>query len=106
MFKILPDSYFWPIKVAVAEDGARQDKVLFEAEFKRLSKSEAENVGKNFAGFALDVLNGWRGLKDSSGKDIPYSPDNAAALIEANVGLEGILIESFVESFSLIKAKN
>jgi putative peptidoglycan lipid II flippase len=109
----LPESSEWgtlaihlAIKVAVAEDGARQDKVLFEAEFKRLSKSEAENVGKNFAGFALDVLKGWRGLTDSNGKDIPYSPDNAAALIEANVGLEGILTEFFVESFPLIKAKN
>jgi hypothetical protein len=107
MFKILPSTYFWPITAHVAEDGKVVEKVLFEAEFKRLGQKEFEEIKK------LPVLDqvkavvlGWRNAKDVEGNDVPFTPETFNDLLNQLPDSLGLFVEAFLESQSLIKRKN
>jgi hypothetical protein len=107
MFRLLPETYFWPIVAHVAENGQIVEKTLFEAEFKRLSQKDADDLNaKDLRGFVLSFVCGWRNCNDLDGKEIPFSEENLVSLLEDNATLEAVILDAYAESVKLVKRKN
>ena len=107
MFRLLPQTYFWPIIAHVAEDGQVVEKTLFEAEFKRMSQKDANNVQtETVRDLVVSVLCGWRNCKDIDGKEVVFNEENLLFLLDEHATLEAVLLEAYVESARLVKRKN
>ncbi len=107
MFRLLPETYFWPIVAHVAENGQIVEKTLFEAEFKRMSQKESDKIlAETVRDFVLTVVCGWRNCKDVDGQDIVFTKENLESILENNTTLEAVILDAYGESIRLVKRKN
>lgn len=107
MFRLLPQTYFWPIIAHVAEDGQVVEKTLFELEFKRYSPKEIEEIGKKDQTDQIKaIVAGWRGCKDVNGEDVPFSETALLDLLSEFPDIAGIVFEAYSHSIRLAKRKN
>lgn len=118
-FKIdLSETYSYPIKVEIVGDKGRTKAVTFTADFKRLSQSEVEQLGKDVTSqdgepaklkdedLIDEVMVGWSDISDD--KDQPLDFDNAkhrSAVLDI-YGVKSALVMGFFESISGAKRKN
>lgn len=107
MFRLLPETYFWPIVAHVAENGQIVEKTLFEAEFKRhpLAKIEAIETLEPTEQIKAIVV-GWRGCKDVDGQEVPFTQKALIELLTEFPEVMALMFEAFQESWSLVKRKN
>ena len=99
------DTFKWPVKVPIPRDGGGFEVGAFDAEFKRLPRSESEKLANDVLSgemTGLDavrrILVGWSGVYDADGKsEVPFSETNREALLEIS-GVAVSLFRVFMEA--------
>jgi hypothetical protein len=67
-------SYKWPVKVETPSDGGIFEKQTFDAVFKKLGRTAFNAlIDKGDDAFIDGILEGWDGIKDEDGRDIPFT---------------------------------
>lgn len=88
------DTFRWPVKVSIPKDGGGYDTGTFDAVFKRLSRTEAEEIGTRVAAGEMtgldavrQILVGWSGVLGEN-EEVPFSEANRERFLEIpGVGL-------------------
>ncbi len=111
------DSYSWPVTIDIPIDGGRFDKQTFDGEFKRLPQSKIgpmvaelqklEDLGDldRITEITRDLLVGWAGISDDSGKEIPFSQKALDQLLEVPF-LAVAVLKAYMDSIKGAKRKN
>jgi hypothetical protein len=74
-------SYRWPVTVFVPADGGTHDKQTLDVLFKRIPRTELENVKDNVS-LLEKVIEGWFSYIDEAGKEIPFSAQALKELLD------------------------
>ena len=97
------DTFRWPVKVAIPKDGGGYETGTFDAEFKRLPRTESEGIAMKVMSGELtgvdavrQILVGWRGV-EVDGEEVPFSEANLEALLEIN-GVALAVFRTFSEA--------
>ena len=114
-------TYTWPITLIIPMDGGRRDKHTFDGEFRRLPQSRineiirlaraAERGRLNDDEELLDqdaareILAGWSGVVDDDAKEIPYSENALAQLLDIPT-VAGQIVRAWFDSLDVAKRKN
>jgi len=112
MFKLAQnETYFWPIKVDVPQDGGTFIQQKFEAKFKRLSQTRLKEISKqldegiiNEVDVCREVMVDWKGVGNDSGP-LEFCESNFSLLLENVYAVRGIYL-GFFESVAGSKVKN
>ena len=111
------DTYSWPVSFDIPVDGGRHERHTFDGEFKRLPQSRvapmvAELDRLDAAGdldrlteMAAEVLVGWAGITDDTGKEVPFSQKALEQLLEVPM-LAVAILRSYFDSLKGAKRKN
>lgn len=109
MFVLAKSSnYLWPIKYRFPVSGGIYQTMDFELEFKRIPQSRIKEIveTKNLSNeeFAKEVVCGWKGVSDDSGKAISFSETAFCELLDFP-SMSANIIQVYMESLqgSLIK---
>ena len=89
MFKLdLSPTYYAPVSLPMLDGNGRLATHQFDACFKRRNQDELEATVKLFeAGdpgdqhIVAEELVGWRGVRDAADCELPFTPDNLAAVL-------------------------
>ena len=114
MFKIdLSPSYWWPVRFNLPkETGGTQETYTFDVEYKRMTLSESEALGRRAeveklsdAAIAAEMVIGWKGVADGTGAPVPFSE---AALRRAldTPNVAAAVVSTFFESNARASSKN
>jgi hypothetical protein len=99
-------SFKWPVTVEFPVDGGRFETESFDAVFKRIGRARfTELVDKGDFDLVEAVLEGWEGVKDEDGKDIPFTKASLEDMLDDPCFTKG-LIKAYLESLEGGKAKN
>ena len=106
------DTYSWPVTFDLPIDGGRHQRQSFDGEFRRLSQSRIREMGQQIeagettdADLATEVLVGWSGITDDSGKDVPFSQTALQQLLDVPM-LATAIITAYFSSLQGAKRKN
>lgn len=110
MFKITQSqSYTWPVKLALPVSGGKHDPATFDAEFKRLSLTQLEELlnreDSTYVRTAREILIGWKGVLDDQNAEVPFSETTRDALLEVP-SVAAAIVQAFIASHSDAKRKN
>lgn len=106
------DTFCWPVTVSIPKDGGGFERGTFDAVFKRLPRSQSEDVATRVMSGELSgidavrqILAGWKGVI-SDGEEVPYSESNRELLLEIP-GVALAIFRVFTEANSgAAQAKN
>ena len=114
-------TYTWPITVIIPMDGGRRDKHTFDGEFRRLPQSRINEIirlaraaergrlndDEEFLDqdAAKEILAGWSGVVDDDAKEIPYSENALAQLLDIPT-VAGQIVRAWFDSLDVAKRKN
>lgn len=106
------DTYTWPVTFDLPIDGGRHQRQSFDGEFRRLSQSRIREIGQQIeagettdAELATEVLVGWAGITDDSGKDVPFSQSALQQLLDVPM-LASSIVTAYFSSLQGAKRKN
>ena len=104
------ESFIWPVKIKSPADGGKYDEQTLNLEFKKLKSSEMENLLKGNIeggdkGFCRMIVLGWKDVKDSEGKDVPFSSDGLEGLLE-EYGCGKAIASAYFEALAGAVEKN
>lgn len=113
MFRLdASDAYWYPVTVELPVDGGKFAKSTFDAQFKRLSRTEVMELMRQIRDnettdiqVACEVLLGWRGVCDRDGSEIPFSERAREQLLDVHPVCPAV-IQAWAESLRGGKAKN
>ena len=99
-------SYKWPVKVETPIDGGKFEKQTFDAVFKKLGRAAFNLlVDKGDDAFTYGILEGWDGIKDEDGKDIPFTQKARKDLCDDSCFVKAV-IRAYSDSVLGEPAKN
>jgi len=99
-------TFKWPVTVEFPVDGGRFESESFDASFKRIGREEfSKLVDKSDADLVHAVLQGWEGVKDEDGKDIPFTKAALKDMLDDPYFAKGI-VKAYLETLEGAKAKN
>jgi hypothetical protein len=99
-------SYKWPVTVETPVDGGKFDKQTFDAVFKKMSRSAFNDlVDKGDDALIDGILEGWDGIKDEEGKEIPFTQKTKKELCDDPYVIKA-LIQAYADSVTGAPAKN
>jgi len=105
-------SYSWPVYFDIPVDGGRFERQTFDCEFKQLSQSRIREISESIgsedltdADVAAEVLQGWSGVTDDAGKEVPFSQKAMEDLLEVPM-LASAIVLAYFESLQGAKRKN
>jgi hypothetical protein len=99
-------SYKWPIKVEIPVDGGKFETQTFDAVFKKMSRSAFNKTVDEGDDALIDaILQGWDGIKDEEGKDIPFTEKSKKEICDDHAIVKA-LISAYAESVVGAPAKN
>ena len=105
------DTYSWPVTIQVSMSGGRFDKQVFDAEFKRIGQTQAEEAmaaiakgDRSVTDVLSEIFVGWSGVSDGS-DEIPFSVSARDQMLEINRAASSIF-EAWIESLTGAKKKN
>jgi hypothetical protein len=114
-------SYTWPVPLLIPVDGGRREKHSFDAEFKRLPQTRIDEIirlaraidagngeledEQVMAKIPCEIVIGWSGVTDDSGKDIPFSESALGQLLEIPT-IAGQIIKAWFNSMEVAKKGN
>jgi len=113
-------TYIWPVRISLATDGGKKTVETLDVEFRRLPQSRitelvqqaraAERGRDDDAALddreaAREIIAGWDGVVDDSGKPIPFSEAALGQLLEIPT-VAGQIVQAWFESLKEGKRKN
>jgi hypothetical protein len=106
------DSYSWPVTFDLPVDGGRHESQTFDAQFKRMPQKWIRDTAKKIDAdkvtdleLAKEVVVGWSGVTDESGKDVPFSQKALEQLLDVPT-LAAAIVLAFFGSIAGTKEKN
>lgn len=106
------DTYSWPVTFDVPVDGGRHDKQTFDASFKRMPQKWIRDIAKRIEAdevvdidVAHQVLVGWSGVTDDTGKEIPFSQKALDQVLDVPT-LASAIVLAYFNSVTGVKVKN
>lgn len=112
-FKInLSNTYKCPVSVEVPNEKGRVDKLNFDVEFHRFSRSQlqelSEDLGKGLKDeeMILRIAKSWSGVLDEDGKELELDKNNLALVSDAIVQFAPAIIRAFFDSVDTSRTKN
>lgn len=113
MFKISQSpSYYWTVHFSFPSEKGGFEKANFDCLFKRLTQTRINEI-ISMAGsgeitdakIAQEIVQGWRGITDSNGEEVPFSQSALDQLLDVPMMATSIS-SSFIESLSDARRKN
>lgn len=114
MFKLdVSDTIEQTVNALIPLGDGKSEKRSFKAIFKRQTLPQMTEIRAHLANSEVtltdrqlidQVLTGWRGVQDSDGKELPFTPDNLNALL-AIFPVQPSLVAAFFESTE-VREKN
>ena len=99
-------SYKWPVTVETHIDGGRFEKTTFDATFRKMSRSSFNDlVDKGDDALIEGILEGWEGIFDETGKEIPFTAKSKKEICDDPYVVRA-LITAYADSLSGGAAKN
>lgn len=99
-------SYKWPVKVEVPTDGGKFETQTFDAVFKKMSRSAfGDLLEKGEDALLEQILEGWEGINDENGKEVPFTQKNKKELCDDPYVVRA-LIGAYADSVTGVLAKN
>ena len=99
-------SYKWPVTVETPIDGGKFDKQTFEAVFRKMSRSAFNDLVEQGDDALIDsILEGWDGISDEDGKEIPFTVKTKKLLTDDPYVVRA-LISAYADSITGAPAKN
>lgn len=99
-------SYKWPVTVSIPVDGGRFRKETFTAVFRKIGKAKfAELAELDESSIVNELVEGWEGIKDENGEEVPFSDESAALLLDDPFVCKA-LIDAYADSVQGAQAKN
>lgn len=99
-------TYKWPVTVEIPIDGGTFEKQTFDAVFKRMSRSAFNDlVDKGDDALVDGILEGWDGIKDEAGKDVPFTQKAKREICDDPYVMKA-LIQAYADSITGAPAKN
>jgi len=109
MLKLKTDhSYSWPVVVQIPADGGKFTKATFDATFKVIPQDRIDGIlrgGNVDAELLREVTEGWKGIQDEDGNDLPYSEEAREKLLSVPY-VRAALVEAYLDSLSGARRKN
>lgn len=106
-------TYTWPVVVELPEDGGKFARHTFEAEFRRLSKQEAERLIRSASQGELSdeslieqIMVGWSAVHDADGEPLPFTPANLRRLVASHIQVPGAIVRAWLDSLGTARQKN
>lgn len=98
-------NYKWPVVAEIPESG-NFERQAFDAVFKRLGRSEFKDLAdQGDEALLAAVLQGWEGVQDEDGKEVPFTPANRREMAEDTFFTRAVL-KAYLESLEGAQAKN
>jgi len=112
MFKLnQSESFFWPVEILIPGDGGKFEKQTFDAQFKRKTQEDLLGLRSRIeageltdAGFAREVLLGWKGISEN-GEDVPFSETTLEQVLNVPNVATAIVV-AFVNAHAGVARKN
>lgn len=112
MFRlVVSDRVTVPVKGQIADEKGMAQAFSFSLSCKRMSKADLKDRLESLTSGQLDgddflreVIEGWSGVQDADGKEIPYSAKALEDLLNV-AGISAVAFGAYVEANSA-KAKN
>lgn len=99
-------SYKWPVTVETPIDGGKFQKQTFDAIFKKMSRSEFNDLVEKGDDALIDqILEGWEGIADESGKELPFTQKTKKELADDPYVMRA-LISAYADSIVGAQQKN
>ena len=99
-------TYKWPVEVSVPVDGGKFKKETFTAIFKKMSRSAFnELIDEGDDALVDQIIEGWEGIKDEDGEDVPFCAGTKKELFDDPYVLRA-LIQSYTDSITGATEKN
>jgi len=99
-------SYKWPVKVEVPVDGGKFESQTFDAVFKKMCRSSfGDLLEKGEDALLEQILEGWEGINDENGKEVPFTQKNKKELCDDPYVVRA-LIAAYADSVTGVLAKN
>lgn len=99
-------SYKWPVEVSVPVDGGKFAKQTFTAVFRKMSRSAFnELIDEGDDALVEQLIEGWEGIQDEQGDDLPYNPANKKLLFDDPYVLRAV-IQAYTDSITGAPEKN
>lgn len=99
-------SYKWPVTVEVPCDGGKFKKETFTAVFRKMTRSAFNDlVDQGDEALVDQIIEGWEGIKDEDGDEVPFTESNKVALFDDPYVLRA-LISAYTDSLTGNPAKN
>lgn len=99
-------SYKWPVSVEIPVDGGKFKKETFTVLFRKIGRSTFnELVEQDENALADCIVEGWEGVKDEDGDEVPYSEEAKASLFDDPFVMRA-LINAYADSYGGAQAKN
>lgn len=74
---------WWPVKVRVPADGGTTVDQQFDARFRILPATlYSDLLGRGHKELLAEALEGWKGIADEDGGELPFSPGARDALLD------------------------
>ena len=106
------DSFSWPASIDIPVDGGRHETQTFDVQFKRMPQSWIREIAKKIdseevtdVDVAREVVVGWSGVTDDSGKEVPFSQKALAQLLDVPTLAASVVLQFFTAAAGA-KAKN
>lgn len=109
MFKLKTEhTYSWPVTVQIPADGGKFTKATFDAAFKVIPQDRIDAIlrgGNVDAELLREVTEGWKGIQDENGNDLPFSEAARDTLLSVPY-VRSALVEAYLDSLSGARRKN
>jgi hypothetical protein len=92
-----------PVAGTIPEAGGRKTDFSFTLTCKRVSAEESKNDRRPVPEFLNDAIQGWSGMQDRSGADLPFDRAALKELLDV-FGMESHIFSAYVDAVS-VKAK-
>ena len=99
-------TFKWPVTVEEPADGGVFDESTFDAVFKRVPRSEFQELAdKGDHDLLKAVMTGWEGIEDEDGKPLPFSQVAMKEFADDPYWIRGVL-KAYTETFEGAKLGN
>jgi glyoxylate carboligase len=106
------DTFSWPVTFDLPVDGGLHETQTFDVQFKRMPQKWIREIAKKIDAekvtdteVAREILAGWAGIIDDTGKDIPFSQKTLEQILDIPT-LSGAVVLAYFKATAGVKEKN
>ena len=108
------EGFYYPVSIPVVSESGATSVNRFEMRFKRISRSKLNALQKSQekitesdieidslerdTDYILDIAEGWRHVRGTDGKDVPFSRESVFELLDQYPSAAGEIVKAFFES--------